>query len=295
VFDINSYIVQILTIIGINSISALGLHVVTGLTGQFSLAQAAFSGIGAYASALISLKTGLPFPIALIVGIIAASLIAVIVGWPSLRLRGDYLAITTLGFGEVFRVFLLNFEFTNKALGLHGIPRETNLFITYFLLAICIIITWIMTKSRIGRNMITISNDEAVAESFGIKLSKYKLLAFTISGAFAGLSGGLYAHNILYVNPSDFGFMKSVDVLLYIIIGGLGSLPGAILGSALLTGLPELLRGFSQYRMLVYGCVLIFLMIYRPQGIMGKSDSSISKLIRKKLHHIDKTSKGGAV
>jgi len=286
------YIVQILTMIGIFSISAIGLHIVTGLAGQFSLAQAAFSGIGAYASALISLKTGFPFPIALIVGIVAASLISLIVGWPSLRLRGDYLAITTLGFGEVFRVFLLNFKYTNKALGLHGIPKETTLLWTYSLLALCIIFTWLITKSRIGRNLIAINNDEVVAESFGIKLSKYKLLAFVLSGAFAGLSGGLYAHNILYVNPQDFGFMRSVDILLYIIIGGLGSLPGAVVGTALLLGLPELLRGFSQYRMLFYGLILIILMIYRPQGILGKSNSSIIQSISRRFKHNGKISKG---
>lgn len=274
---------QIVIFVGISSISALGLHVVTGLAGQFSLAQAAFSGIGAYAAALISLKTGAPFPVALLAGIVTAAVISFIVGWPSLRLRGDYLAIATLGFGEVFRVTLLNMEFTNRALGLHGIPKETTFAWVYISLAVCMLITWLLTNSRYGRALASVRDDESVAESFGTKISKYKLLAFVISGAFAGLSGGLYAHFIQYVNPADFGVMKSVEVLLYIIIGGLGSLPGVVLGTALLTGLPEVLRGFSQYRMLIYGVFLVILMIYRPQGILGRSNNPILLRLLKRI------------
>jgi len=290
---VQGYYIQILIFIGINSISALGLHVVTGLTGQFSLAQAAFSGIGAYAAALMSLKAGAPFPLALFVGIVIAAFVSLIVGWPSLRLRGDYLAIATLGFGEVFRVIMLNSEFTGKALGIHGVPKETNFAWTYISLAVCVGIVYLLTKSRIGRALMTVRDDEAVAEAFGTKLSKYKLLAFVLSGAFAGLSGGLYVHFLLYVNPADFGVMKSVEVLLYIIIGGLGSIPGVIVGTALLTGLPELLRGFAQYRMLVYGLLLVILMIYRPQGILGSSDSPGIRRLLGRLTQSLQRGKGG--
>lgn len=265
----NDYLLQILIFVGINIISAVGLHIITGLTGQFSLAHASFAGIGAYTAALLTMRLDVWFPLALLAGLCLAAVAAVIIGYPSLRLRGDYLAIATLAFGEVFRVALLNFEFANRALGLHGIRKMTTIWWVLGVMVIVLVLTILLTRSRIGRALIAIREDEIAAQSFGANLGRYKLLAFVLGGAFAGVAGGLYAHFLLYVNPQDFGIMKSVEVLLFLIIGGLGTLPGVIVGTALLTGLPEILRPFAQYRMVVYGIALVFMMIYRPQGIVG--------------------------
>ncbi|MEN6434542.1 MAG: branched-chain amino acid ABC transporter permease [Anaerolineaceae bacterium] len=280
---------HILIIIGINVISALGLHIITGLTGQFSLAHATFAGIGAYTSALLTLNSNVPFPVALLAGVVLAGIASALVGYPSLRLRGDYLAIATLGFGEVFRVSMLNFKFTNGALGLHGILQMTNLYWVAGGVAICIFLTYMMTKSRTGRILTAIREDELIAESFGVNLGKYKVFAFVMGGCFAGLAGGFYAHYLLFVNPTDFGVMKSVDILLYIIIGGLGTIPGVLVGTALLTGLPELLRPFAQYRMLAYGIGLVLIMVYRPSGLLGSVDSG--SVLYKAYQRIRKTLK----
>jgi len=275
---------HIIIITCINIVSALGLHVITGLTGQFSLAHATFAGIGAYTSALLNMRFGIPFPLALLAGIILAGLAAIIVGYPSLRLRGDYLAIATLAFGEVFRVSMLNFKFTNGALGIHGIKLMTNIYWSFGAVIVCIFLTYMLTKSRIGRILIAIREDEVVAESFGAHLGRYKVFTFVVGGCFAGLSGGLYAHYLLFVNPTDFGVMKSVEVLLFLIIGGLGTIPGVLLGTILLTGLPELLRPFAQYRMLAYGIGLVLIMIYRPAGLLG--NVNFNNLLNRSLQRL---------
>ncbi|MDS1030919.1 branched-chain amino acid ABC transporter permease [Bacillota bacterium LX-D] len=268
-FIFNDYNLRILISVGIYIIMALGLNLITGVTGQLSLGHAAFMSIGAYTSALISMKLGLPFGVALLAGALMASFFGVLVGFPTLRLTGDYLAIATLGFAEIVRVLLVNMQFTGGALGLSPIPNKTNLYIVYLLVFVVIFAMYRIENSRVGRAFLAIREDEIAAEAMGIQTTKYKILAFAMGAFCAGLGGALYAHYITYINPIDFGFMKSIEILNMVVLGGMGSIPGTIIGASLLTLAPETLRFVDEYRMLFYGAMLIALMIFRPNGLLG--------------------------
>jgi branched-chain amino acid transport system permease protein len=270
--SIDPYLLQILVNIGIAIILALGLNVITGLTGQLSLGHAAFMSVGAFASALLTIKTGLPFFLNLLVAGSFTALIGMLIGYPILRLTGDYLAICTLGFAEIVKVIFLNLEITNKALGLTVPPAKTVIPMPIFVwiwAIIAIIAVTFVQNSRFGRALKAIREDEIAAESMGINLTLYKLKSFALGTFLAGIGGALYAHFLGYINPSDFGFLKSVDILSMIVLGGLGSVPGAVIGSSVLAAAPEFLRFMSQYRMLVYGALLVFLMVFRPNGLLG--------------------------
>lgn len=266
------YLLQILVNIGIAIVLALGLNVIVGLTGQLSLGHAAFMSIGAFSSALITNKLGLAFGANLILTGVITAVIAAIIGFPILRLTGDYLAICTLGFAEIVKVFFLNFEPANKALGLtvQNAKTEIPVPIWVFIVAVLsvVLVSFVQT-SRFGRALKAIREDEIAAEAMGINLTRYKIQAFALGSFMAGVGGGLYAHFLSYINPSDFGFLKSVDILSMVVLGGLGSVPGTVFGSAVLASAPEFLRFMSQYRMLVYGALLVFLMVFRPNGLMG--------------------------
>lgn len=269
---IDPYILQILVTIGIGIILALGLNLITGVTGQLSLGHAAFMSIGAFTSAIITLRTGLPFSINLLLSGLLTAVVAAIIGFPILRLTGDYLAICTLGFAEIVKVIFLNLDITNRALGLSvPVPRSAlPMPIVVLLVAILTIIaSALIYNSRLGRAFKAIRDDEIAAESMGINIARYKVQSFAIGSFMAGIGGSLYAHFISYINPSDFGFLKSVDILSMVVLGGLGSIPGAVVGAAVLSAAPEFLRFMSQYRMLVYGALLVFLMIFRPNGLFG--------------------------
>jgi branched-chain amino acid transport system permease protein len=281
---IDPYLLQILVNIGIAIILALGLNLITGLTGQLSLGHAAFMSIGAFTGAILTMKLGMPFSLDILLAGFAAAFAGVIIGFPTLRLSGDYLAIATLGFAEIIKVVFLNLNITNRALGLSVPPPNTAipLAIHVFLLTVFTIVAMaLIHSSRFGRALKAIREDEIAAEAMGINATRYKIAAFSIGAFFAGIGGSLYAHFIAYINPSDFAFSKSIDILNMVVLGGLGSIPGTVIGAGLLTTAPEFLGFMSKYRMLVYGAILVFLMIFRPNGLMG--GFSFRKLLFKSI------------
>ena len=270
--SIDPYTMQILVNIGIGIILALGLNIIVGLTGQLSLGHAAFMSVGAFSGALLTIKTGMPFYVTIMLSGLITAAVAAAIGWPILRLTGDYLAICTLGFAEIVKVVFLNLEITNKALGLTVPTPKTALPMPVtVLIVVCltIIASAFIQNSRFGRALKAIRDDEIAAESMGINIARYKVQSFAVSAFMAGTGGCLYAHFLGYINPSDFGFLKSIDMLSMIVLGGLGSIPGAFFGASLLSAAPEFLRFMSQYRMLVYGALLVFLMVFRPNGLLG--------------------------
>lgn len=269
---INPYYLQISVNIGIGIILALGLNVITGLTGQLSLGHAAFMSIGAFTSALLTIKLGMPFSFNLLLtGFITAG-IAALIGLPILRLTGDYLAICTLGFAEIVKVVFLNLDITNKALGLTVPAANTTIPLPIVVLTVVILTIIFVTfvhSSRFGRALMAVRGDEIAAEAMGINVTLYKVQSFALGAFIAGVGGGLYAHFMGYINPSDFGFLKSVDILSMIVLGGLGSIAGSVIGATILSAAPEFLRFMASYRMLVYGGLLVCMMIFRPNGLMG--------------------------
>ena len=289
---INSYYSDILTMVCINVILAVSLNIVTGLLGQLVLGHAGFMLVGAYAAALFTLHSNLPlpvaFPIGLVLGGLAAALSGVIIGVPALRLKGDYLAIITLGFGEIIRVIANNLSITNGAKGLYGIQSLNSRFdltamfsYVFFIAILAIFISFTFGTSRHGRAVIAIREDEIAAEASGINTTYYKLLAFILAAFIAGVAGGLYAHQIGIIDPSKFDFNRSTEILVMVVLGGMGSITGSIISATVLTILPEALRGFSDYRMLLYSIVLICVMLFRPTGLLGRSEFSLLKTFEK--------------
>ncbi len=296
---ISPYYYQLLVITCINIIMALSLNLVTGCAGQLSLGHAAFMGIGAYTSGILTSVYNIPFMLALIAGGMSAALFGLVVGLPTLRLKGDYLAIATLGFGEIIRVTILNMKITGGAFGLRGIPKQTNLFTAAILALLAYWALKRQKRSRFGRALTAIREDQIAAAAMGIDVSRHKVIAFAMGATWAGIAGGLFAHWFRYLNPSSFAFSRSVEILSMVVLGGMGSLNGSVIGSAVLTFAPEVLRGVSdfvsQYRMLFYGAMLVIMMLVRPQGLVGRSTlkpkSEISKtrgLLRTKLAIIRK-------
>jgi branched-chain amino acid transport system permease protein len=285
--SIDDYYLDIMLNVGINVILAVSLNLVNGHTGQFSLGHAAFMAVGAYGSSIVTLEMGasmirvfggagwfaqsLTFMIALGVGGLCAALCGWIVGVPSLRLRGDYLAIVTLGFNEIIRVVLQNTSGDGPfggALGLKGIEPYTNFFWVFATAAIAIYTISALVNSTYGRGFLAVRDDEIAGESMGVNTVRYKVIAFVTGSFFAGLAGGLYAHLRTTISPEGFNFLKSVDVVVMVILGGMGSTVGVILAAVVLTVLNEFLRDFEQYRMIVFSLLLIIMMILRPQGLL---------------------------
>ncbi|KJS19163.1 MAG: branched-chain amino acid ABC transporter permease [Clostridiaceae bacterium BRH_c20a] len=278
------YIESIAITVGIYIIMALGLNLITGVTGQLSLGHAAYMSIGAYASAVVSLQLGMPFIFALLAGGIAAGFFGLIIGYPTLRLTGDYLAIATLGFGEIVKSLLFNMPIVGGAMGLAGIPFKSTLTVT---LIVVIIVIWMMVRverSRFGRALLAIREDDIAAECYGINTSLYKVKMFVLGTFIAGIGGALWAHKIMVLQPRDFGFMKSIEILNMVVLGGLGSIPGTVLGAIVLTSIPEVLRFSSDYRMLLYGALLVIMMRFRPNGLLGGVD--VTKLVKKSIKSI---------
>jgi len=284
------YYYQILMLAGINVILAVSLNLTNGITGQFSIGHAGFFAIGAYVAAAVSVYGGpallsslaslgtLPPVVGESVILLAASVAAVIaasaagwlVGMPSLRLRGDYLAIVTLGFGEIIRVVILNVDAVGGARGFTGIPRYSNAFWIGLGVVAAIATVHHILRSSHGRALLSIREDEIAAQAMGVAVTRHKVTAFVIGAAFAGLAGSLFAHFTMYIHTNSFTFVKSFEIIIMIALGGLGSLAGAALGAVVLTVLPELFREFAEYRMVIYALALILIMIYRPQGLLGK-------------------------
>ncbi len=278
---ISSYFEITLTTICINIILATSLNLITGFTGQFSLGHAGFMSIGAYTCGIILIDnpTTVGFLTGLLGGGIAAAIIGVLIGIPTLRLKGDYLAIATLGMAEIIKVVFLNLEITNGAAGLAGIPRFTSWGWLFFFTVITVVIINNFIKSSQGRACIAIREDEIAAESMGVNSTKYKIMAFALGAFFAGVAGALYAAYFYFLKPGIFGFMKSVDILVMVVLGGLGSLTGSIIAAVLLTLVSAFLTQFTGVRMILYALILILLMIFRPKGIMGTME--ISDLFKK--------------
>lgn len=272
---INPYYYGIFVLMGINMILAMSLNLVTGFTGQLHLGHAGFMAIGAYTAALLSVKSGVAFVPALLASGVVAALFGILVGLPTLRLRGDYLAIATLGFGEIVRITILNLDITGGPFGLRGIPRLTNLPIVILVAAIVFVILQSLVHSRIGRAFIAIREDEVAAEVMGIETTRMKVTAFALAAFFAGIAGGLFAFWFRFISPGSFGFMLSIEVLSMVVLGGLGNLLGSILGAGFITYLPELLRtsapAIAQHRLVFYGALLVIAMILRPNGLLGTS------------------------
>ncbi len=268
---LNSFYINLIITIGINIILAVSLHLIIGITGQFSIGHAGFLAVGAYASAIITMKLELPFFFALLAGGIIAALVGMVIGIPSLRLKGDYLAIATLGFGEIVRIVFLNIDYIGGASGM----LVSNL-TTWPWLFGCMLLTIIVirnfTNSTHGRACISIREDETAADSMGINTTYYKVAAFVIGSFFAGIAGGLYAHNFYIIQPSTFGFLRSFDILIFVVLGGLGSMSGAVIAAIFLTFISSFLSDYPETRMLFYSLVLIVMMVYRPQGLMGTKE-----------------------
>lgn len=272
---LSNYWTGILIVSGINVILASSLNLATGYLGQLTLGHAGFMSVGAYVSALCSIHLDMPFLGSLVLGALAAAVIGVIIGVPTLRLKGDYLCIITLAFNEIIRVIMVNLEITNGAKGLVGIPRNTDFMIVFFSAVITIYVIYAIVKSRHGRAIISIREDETASELAGVPTTYYKILAFTISAFFAGLAGGLYAHYLSVISPKVFDYNKSVEILVIVVLGGMGNWKGSIIAAIVMTILPEYLRAFSEYRMLLYAIVLIVAMIIKSK----KNGQSIKQYI----------------
>lgn len=269
--SLNPFYQNTLMFIGINIILATSLHLIIGITGQFSIGHAGFLAVGAYASAVVTMKLQMPFSLALIVGGLVAALAGLVIGIPSLRLKGDYLAIATLGFGEIVRIVLLNIDYVGGASGMQ-VSHLTTWPWVFGSVLITILVIRNFTSSTHGRACISIREDETAADSMGINTTYYKVVAFAIGAFFAGVAGALYAHNFYIIQPSNFGFLKSFDILILVVLGGLGSLSGSVLAAILLTVVTTFLQDYPETRMIIYSLVLIVMMIYRPQGLMGTKE-----------------------
>jgi branched-chain amino acid transport system permease protein len=281
---IDLYYLDVLTSIGINVVLAVSLNLINGHTGQFSLGHAGFMGVGAYLSAAITVLLGPRilgegggsvwaqnafFVAGLLGGGLSAALAGLVVGIPSLRLRGDYLALVTLGFGEIIRVIFQNIDAFGGALGMNGIPFYTNIFWVLAAAAVTIFVVSCLVNSTYGRGFLATHDDEIAAEAVGIDTTRYKITAFVIGAFFAGVAGGLYGHFKMTITPTGFDFTKSIEIVVMVILGGMGNTVGVVLAAILLTVLPEVLRPIAEYRMIIYSALLIVLMLVRPQGLLG--------------------------
>jgi len=278
--NFNAYYYQIIIYIGINVILASSLNLVNGFTGQFSLGHAGFMAVGAYTASVITSQLGATpglmgsfiFLLALLSGGLVASFFGLLVGIPSLRLKGDYLAIVTLGFGEIIRVIIQNLDFLGGARGFTGIAKLSNFFWVFAVVAILLYLLSNLIRSTYGKGFLAVRDDEVAAEAMGINATRYKVTAFVAAAFFAGIAGGLYAHFVTYINPSQFSFVKSIEIVVMVIIGGMGHTVGVFISAVLLTVLPEALRPIAEYRMVIYSLALVVIMIARPQGLFGDGE-----------------------
>lgn len=269
------YIQGILILTGINLLAVLGLSLLTGFTGLFSFGHAGFMAIGAYISVTLTMKFSCPFILAILIGGLVALIMSLVIGKLTLNLKGDYFCIVTLGFGEAIRLILDNISYFGGARGIPNIPPYTTLFnVVVIDIIACIILSFII-KSKYGRNMVAIREEELASQVIGINVFKHKIIALAISALFAGVAGGLWAHYLGFINPIMFKLIKSTELTIIVIFGGLGSISGSIVGTILLTFLPEILRSFSQWRLVIYGLAVIIIMITRPKGLMGGKEFSI--------------------
>lgn len=308
-FGIGAYPADILMLIFVNIILAVSLNLINGFTGQFSIGHAGFMAIGAYSSAYLTVyhgqawerslagslgetvATAIVFLVAILVGALAAAVMGMIVGIPSLRLRGDYLAIVTLGFAEIIRIVILNIDVVGGATGF-SVPGYSNFMWVGGFAVITIIVVRNIVRSDIGRALISIREDELASEAMGINTTRYKVLAFVISSSFAGIAGVLFGHYKKFLHTNDFQFIRSFEIIIMLVLGGMGSITGSILGAIVITILPELLRqlptinlfgkviNFADLRLVIYALLLIIIMLTRPQGVLGQREFGLNWLKR---------------
>ena len=296
---INPSTSKVIMLIGVNIILTVSLNIATGYLGQLPLGHAGFMAVGAYTCAIFmkSVKNAggnqsLYFIAALLLGGLLAAVFGFIIGIPALRLRGDYLAIITLGFGEIIRVIIMNidnvvgFKLTGGASGFSKYPKSTTVLNAFLWVGIVCFIIHVVMKSRHGRAILSIRDNEIASESCGIPTTYYKTMGFVLSAFLAGIAGGLYACYIGIIQPSDFGFMKSIEILVMVVLGGMGSMLGSVISATCLTTVNELLRAFSDYRMVAYAILLIIVMIFRPKGLMGTYDFSLGGLTEKLVNRL---------
>ena len=270
---LNRQYTSLLVPIGVNIMLAVSLNLVTGFLGELSLGHAGFMSIGAYAGALFTLHTDLPdglnIIVAMIVGGLMAALFGFVIGVPVLRLQGDYLAIVTLAFGEIIKSVLNALKFTNGPKGLSKIPLLSNYqhyTLVFVVMVITVLIITNIVDSRHGRAVCSVRDNYIAAESIGISVSRFKIMAFVIGAFFAGVAGVLYAHNVGIIKPTTFDYNKSIEILVIVVLGGMGSIRGSIISAIILTVLPEVLRGADNMRMLLYSIVLIAMMLFNQSG-----------------------------
>jgi branched-chain amino acid transport system permease protein len=284
----NRYYLGVTIDVGISIIMAVSLNLINGHTGQFSLGHAGFMAVGGFTAARLTLAFAPSFPpdspqgvalfvAAMLIGGLTAAIAGLAVGLPSLRLRGDYLAIVTLGFGEIIRVIFQTSEGFGAATGLTGIPKQTTLFWAMSVAAVTVYVVACLVNSTYGRGFIAVHDDEVAASAMGISPTRYKVTAFVIGAFFAGVAGAIYAHHKQVLKPDGFDFMKSIDYVVMVILGGMGRTVGVIIAAVLLTVLPEFLRCFAEYRMIIYSLLIIALMLLRPQGLFTFGKASKTK------------------
>ena len=285
---LTSYHVGILITACINIILVVSLNLTTGFLGQLTLGHAGFMAIGAYGCAYITktfMEMGIiSFPIGLLFGGILAALSGVVIGVPALRLRGDYLAIITLAFGEVIRTILLNMSIVGGSMGYMGIPNYTSFAIAFLVCVACIIVVKFLIDSKHGRAIISIAEDEIAADASGINTTYFKILAFIVASFMAGIAGGLYANQIGILMPGNFNFNKSINILVMVVLGGMGSITGSIISALVLTILPELLKGFADYWMLMYSAVLIIAMLLQHAPFFKNIFAKVKAIFKKGDH-----------
>lgn len=261
-----------ISLICLNVMLASSLNLINGVTGQFSLGHAGFMAVGAYVSAVCTVFLHLPFVVSLIGGAAAAGLLGFLVGVPTLRLQGDYLAIATLGMGEIIRICILNIQQVGGASGMSGIPRDTTFPWLFFCMVVTLFVLKNIIHSKQGRACLAVRENAIAAEAMGIDTTAFKVFAFTIASMFAGLAGALFSHYFGIAHPSSFTFMRSFDIMTMVVLGGLGSLSGSVIGAFILTLIAAVMQSYPEYRMIVYALLLIILMLYRPNGILGNKE-----------------------
>ncbi|MEG0873943.1 MAG: branched-chain amino acid ABC transporter permease [Clostridiales bacterium] len=278
---INTYYQDILFLMCINIIMAVSLNLITGFTGQFSLGHAGFMAIGAYAAALIIMKISTigGFILGILAGGALAALVGCLIGFPTLRLKGDYLAIATLGLAEIIRIVVVNLTITNGAAGLFVNQRFTNWAWIFGITVACVLVIRNFIRSSYGRACISIREDEIASEAMGVNTTKYKIIAFTLSSFIAGIGGALYASSFYIIQPANFGFMKSIDFLIIVVLGGMGSLSGSVVAAVLLGFINAYLQSFAELRMIIYSSLLVLIMLFRPQGLMGTRELSMDMFL----------------
>lgn len=289
----NDYFIHILVMAGINILLVLSLNIISGFVGYISLGHAAFFGIGAYTSALLALK-GVPVWIAMFLSMPTTALIGFLIGYPVLRLKGHFFAIATLGFGQIVHLILMNWmDVTRGPMGISGIPKPEAILgldfsqkIHYYYLALLLVILVIYLSLRIknsksGRALLAIKTDDVTASTMGVDVTYYRIFAFVWSAAIAGLAGSFYAHFVLFLSPETFKLATSINILLMLLIGGIGSISGSVLGGLFITVLSEYLRTFADYQMLIYGALIVVVVIFAPKGLQGFIELIIKRYVVK--------------